>query len=166
MTAKYGNSKTSHEIDLFTEEYEIFGVPFTNEIQWITDKSFALINGCGTDCRYVTIFNVEKTKPIITRIDYYPKMTYGNYSSDNDSLYVKVDWDFGKYVKLSVMDTDSQREAKYDLPKSWNIGDETETGGQIYGIIYSLEVSNDSIMVTNRYEGVQLDTLKSKLNWD
>ncbi|NIK93597.1 hypothetical protein GZ212_15660 [Mangrovimonas sp. CR14] len=163
LTAEYGDSKSSYEIDLYTEQYKIFGIPFTNNIQWITENSFALINGCGTDCRYVTIFNVKNPEPIITRVDYYPKMAYGNFTSDNDSLYVKVDWDFGKYVKLSVVDTDSQREAKFNLPKCWNAGGGS---GQIYGIIWSMDISNDHITVANKYEDGELETLESKLLWE
>ena len=69
LTAEFGNQKIKHKIDLHTEEYQILGIPFTNQIEWITQKSFALVNGCGTACRYALIFNVDQEQPIITRIE-------------------------------------------------------------------------------------------------
>lgn len=64
LTAEFGNENKKHIIDLGKEEYKILAIPFTNQIEWITEKSFALINGCGTNCRYVLIFNTEMKKPI------------------------------------------------------------------------------------------------------
>ncbi|EDM42909.1 hypothetical protein SCB49_11452 [unidentified eubacterium SCB49] len=161
LTAEFGNENRKHTIDLKTEEYEMFGIPFTNKIEWITEKSFALINGCGTNCRYALIFNVENDKPIITPLDYYPTMTYGGFTSDNDSLYIKVDHDFGKYVKLEIIDTDTQKKSKMELPKFWNRG-----SGNIYSLIDEIMINNSEIKVVQKYEDERFDTRTKKLVWE
>ncbi|WP_166962504.1 hypothetical protein [Mangrovimonas sp. CR14] len=162
LIAEFGDETKKHTIDLKVEEYEMFGIPFTNQIEWITEKSFALIDGCGTNCRYVTIFNTTKSKPTITQVDYFPNMSYGNFESDNENLYVKVDWDFGKYIKLSIIDTDTQKQAKFDLPKCWTCEDET---GEIYGMLHSLTLKDNTIIVSRHSDNKEDDILSGELIW-
>jgi hypothetical protein len=161
LTAEFGNENIKHTIDLKTEEYQILGIPFTNQIEWITEKSFALVNGCGTNCRYALIFNVENEKPIITRIDYYPGMNYGGFEIDNDSLYVKVNHNFGKFVKLEIIDTDTQKKNDVNLPKHWNRG-----SGDIYALIDEIKIRKSEIKIIQKYEDNQFDTRTEKLVWE
>jgi hypothetical protein len=163
LTAEYGTQNEKYKLDLRNEEYKMLQTPFTNQIEWITDNSFALIDSCGTNCKYVIIFNTTKAKPIITRVDYFPDMSYGNFESDNDNLYVKVNWDFGKYVKLSIIDTDTQKQAKFDLPKCWTCADET---GEIYGMIHSITLKDNSILVSRVSENKEENILSGKLVWE
>jgi len=59
LIAEWGNDNLKNKIDLKKDEFTFLVLPFTNRIEWITDKSFVLVKGCGTNCRYVLIFNVE-----------------------------------------------------------------------------------------------------------
>lgn len=144
LTAEYGNENTKHTIDLNTEEFQILGIPFTNQIEWITEKSFAFINGCGTNCRYVLIFNTESEKPIVMPLEYYPEMKYADYKTDNPNLYIAVDENNGNLI---VIDTDSQKKAVLNLPKDWNRGN-----GQIYGIVDKIEIKNSNIRIVQNQE--------------
>lgn len=90
-------------------------------------------------------------------------MKYGNFETDNDNLYVKVDWDFGKYIKLSIIDTDTQRQAKFDLPKCWTCADGT---GEIFEMIYSMTLRNDKIIVCRNAENSIEDRLTGELIWE
>ncbi|WP_196890167.1 hypothetical protein [Aureivirga sp. CE67] len=147
LTAEFGNKNQNHRIDLKAKEYEILGIPFTNQIEWITEKSFALINGCGTNCRYVLIFNTESEKPIITPIEYYPGIKYVNYKTDNPNLYVAVEQNNDESLSLIIIDTDSQKTQKVNLPKHWNRGI-----GQIYGIVDEIEIKNTKIKIIQYQE--------------
>ena len=121
LTAEFGNETKKHKIDLKTDEYEMLGIPFTNQIEWITEKSFALLNGCGTNCRYVLIFNTE---------------------IDNS-------------LNLKIIETDSKKKEKVNLPKDWNRG-----SGQIYDIVDKIEIKNSKIKIVQYQE----NGIKKELN--
>ena len=147
LTAEYGNENKKHKIDLRTEEYQMLGIPFTNQIEWITEKSFALINGCGTNCRYVLIFNTESEKPIVMPIEYYPEIKYADYKTDNLNLYISVEQNNDNSLNLIIIETDSQKKDKVNLPKDWNRGI-----GQIYDIIDKIEIKNSKIKIVQYQE--------------
>ena len=123
LTAEYGNENKKHKIDLRTEEYQMLGIPFTNQIEWITEKSFALINGCGTNCRYVLIFNTESEKPIVTPIEYYPEIKqYQVVQNSLDSIEIRFitdkNFEFNDSILKQIKDkidiiTDSSLEIKF-----------------------------------------------------
>jgi len=155
LTAEFGNENIKHKIDLKTEEYQILGIPFTNQIEWITEKSFALINGCGTNCKYVLIFNTESEKPIVTPIEYYPEIKYADFKTDNPNLYTAVEQNNDNSLSLIIIETDSQKTEKVNLPKDWNRGI-----GQIYGIVDKIEIKNSKINVVQYQE----NGIKKELN--
>ena len=155
LTAEYGNENKKHKIDLRTEEYQMLGIPFTNQIEWITEKSFALINGCGTNCRYVLIFNTESEKPIVTPIEYYPEIKYADFKTDNPNLYIAVEQNNDNSLSLLIIETDSQKTEKVNLPKDWNRGI-----GQIYNIIDKIEIKNSKIKIVQYQE----NGIKKELN--
>lgn len=155
LTAEYGNKYKKFKIDLNTEEYRVLSIPFTNQIEWITEKSFALINGCGTNCRYVLIFNTESEKPILMPIEYYPEIKYANYITDNPNLYIAVEQDNNNSTDLLIIETDSQKTATVNLPKDWNRGN-----GQIYNIVDGIEIGNSKIKIIQYQE----QGIKKELN--
>lgn len=155
LTAEFGNENKKHKIDLKTEEYQMLGIPFTNQIEWITEKSFALINGCGTNCRYVLIFNTESEKPIVMPIEYYPEIKYADYKTDNLNLYISVEQNNDNSLNLIIIETDSQKKDKVNLPKDWNRGI-----GQIYNIIDKIEIKNSKIKIVQYQE----NGMKKELN--
>ncbi|WP_338378963.1 hypothetical protein [uncultured Flavobacterium sp.] len=149
LTAEFGNEKTKHTIDLKTKEYEMLGIPFTNEIEWITEKSFALINGCGTNCRYALIFNTELEKPIVMPIEFYPGIEYADYKTDNPNLYIAVNENHKNSASFIIVDTDSQKKLTLNIPKGWNRGN-----GSIYDILDKIEIKNSEIkIIQNRENG-------------
>ena len=147
LIAEFGNKNKKYKIDLKTEEYGILGIPFTNQIEWITEKSFALINGCGTNCRYVLIFNTESEKPIVMPIEYYPEINYADYITDNPNLYIAVEQNNDNSFNLIIIETDSQKMDKVNLPKDWNRGI-----GQIYSIVDKIEIKNSKIKIVQYQE--------------
>jgi len=156
LTAEFGNENNKHKINLKTEEYKILGIPFSNQIQWITEKSFALINGCGTNCRYVLIFNTESEKPIVMPIEYYPEIKYADYKTDNPNLYVAADENGENSLDLIIIETDTQKKEILCLPKDWNRGN-----GQIYGIVDKIEIKNSKIkIVQNQKNGNKKKLIK------
>ena len=155
LRAEFGNENQKHKIDLKTEEYGILGIPFSNQIEWITDKSFALINGCGTNCRYALIFNTELEKPIVTPIEYYPNIEYADFKTDNPNLYIAVEQDNNNSLNLLIIETDSQKTERVNLPKDWNRGI-----GQIYSIIDKIEIKNSKIKIVQYQE----NGMKKELN--
>ena len=155
LTAEFGNKNKKYKIDLKTEEYGMLGIPFTNQIGWITEKSFALINGCGTNCRYVLIFNTEWEKPIVMPIEYYPEIKYAEYRTDNPNLYIAVDQNNDNSLNLIIIETDSQTTDKVNLPKDWNRG-----VGQIYSIVDKIEIKNSEIKIVQYQE----NGMKKELN--
>ncbi|WP_299782695.1 hypothetical protein [uncultured Formosa sp.] len=161
LTAEFGNENKKYTIDLKTEEYQMLGIPFTNQIEWITEKSFALINGCGTNCRYVLIFNIESEKPIVMPIEYYPEIKYADYKTDNPNLYIAVSENNGNSLSLMVVETDSQKKAELSLPEDWNRGN-----GQIYGIIDKIEIKNSKIKILQNQENGKIKELNKKITWE
>ena len=155
LTAEFGNENKKHKIDLKTEEYQMLGIPFTNQIEWITEKSFALINGCGTNCRYVLIFNTESEKPIVMPIEYYPEIKHADYKTENRNLYISVEQNNDNSLNLIIIETDSQKKDKVNLPKDWNRGI-----GQIYNIIDKIEIKNSKIKIVQYQE----NGMKKELN--
>jgi hypothetical protein len=147
LTAEYGNEKIKHTIDLKTKEYEMLGIPFTNEIKWITDKSFALINGCGTNCRYALIFNTEMEKPIVMPIVFYPGIENADYKTDNPNLYIAVNKNHKNSASFIIVDTDSQKKSIVNFPKEWNRGI-----GSIDDIVDKIEIKNFEIKITQNQE--------------
>ena len=147
LTAEFGNENQKHIVDLKTEKYQMLGIPFTNQIEWITEKSFALINGCGTNCRYVLIFNTESEKPIVMPIEYYPEIKYADYKTDNPNLYIAINETNGNSLSLMVVDTDSQKKAIFNLPEDWNRGN-----GSIYNIVDAIKIENSIIRIVQRQE--------------
>lgn len=158
LTAEFGNVNKKHTIDLKTEEYQMLGIPFTNQIEWITEKSFALINGCGTNCRYVLIFNTESEKPIVMPIDYYPGIKYADYKTDNPNLYIAVNENNGNSLNLMIIETDSQKKEILNLSKDWNRG-----SGQIYGIVDKIEIKNSKIKIIQNRENGNKKELNKKI---
>ncbi|NRB84926.1 MAG: hypothetical protein HRU49_14335 [Winogradskyella sp.] len=155
LTAEFGNKNKKYKINLKTEEYGMLGIPFTNQIEWITEKSFALINGCGTNCMYVLIFNTESEKPIVMPVEYYPEIDYADYITDNPNLYIAVDQNNDNSLNLIIIETDSQKMDKVNLPKDWNRGI-----GQIYSIIDKIEIKNSKIKIVQYQE----NGMKKELN--
>lgn len=147
LTAEYGNEKTKHKIDLQTDEYQLFKIPFSNKIEWITEKSFALINGCGTACKYVMIFNVDNEKPIITTIEYYPEMKYADFKTDNPSLYIAVNENYKKSPSFVIIETDSQKIDTINLPNKWIRGI-----GSIFSIVDKIEIKGSEIYIEQNQE--------------
>ena len=158
LTAEFGNENIKHTIDLKTEEYQMLGIPFTNQIEWITEKSFALINGCGTNCRYILIFNTESEKPIVMPIEYYPEIKYADYKTDNPNLYIAVDENNENSLDLIIIETDSQKKDVLNLPKDWNRGN-----GQIYGIVDKIEIKNSEIKIVQNQENGNKKELNKKI---
>ena len=154
LTAEYGNENKKHKIDLRTEEYQMLGIPFTNQIEWITEKSFALINGCGTNCRYVLIFNTESEKPIVMPIEYYPEIKHADYKTENRNLYISVEQNNDNSLNLIIIETDSQKKDKVNLPKDWNRGI-----GQIYDIIDKIEIKNSNDIKFTPQNNVHYDSI-------
>ena len=158
LIAEFGNENIKHTIDLKTEEYQMLRIPFTNQIEWITEKSFALINGCGTNCRYVLIFNIESEKPIVMPIEYYPEIKYADYKTDNPNLYIAVDENNENSLDLIIIETDSQKKEVLNLPKDWNRGN-----GQIYGIVDKIEIKNSEIKIVQNQENGNKKELNKKI---
>ena len=155
LTAEFGNENKKHTIDLKTEEYQMLGIPFTNQIEWITEKSFALVNSCGTNCRYVLIFNTESEKPIVMPIEYYPNIKYADYKTDNPNLFIAVN---ENPLNLMIIETDSQKKAELNLPKDWNRGI-----CQIYSIIDRIEIKNLEIKIVQNQENGNIKELNRKI---
>ncbi|MGE5943273.1 MAG: hypothetical protein ACM31G_02930 [Flavobacteriales bacterium] len=147
LTAEFGNENIKHTIDLKTEEYQMLGIPFANQIEWITEKSFALINGCGTACKYVMIFNVDNEKPIIMAVEYYPEMKYADYKTDDLNLYIAVNENFDNIPSFVIVETDSQKSDTINLPKNWVRGI-----GSIFSIIDKIEIKDSEIYITQNQE--------------
>jgi hypothetical protein len=158
LTAEFGNENIKHTIDLKTEEYQMLGIPFSNQIEWITEKSFALINGCGTNCRYILIFNTESEKPIVMPIEYYPEIKYADYKTDNPNLYIAVDVNNENSLDLIIIETDSQKKDVLNLPKDWNRGN-----GHIYGIVDKIEIKNSEIKIVQNQENGNKKELNKKI---
>ncbi|MBL7559011.1 hypothetical protein JAO71_04265 [Olleya sp. YSTF-M6] len=161
LTAEFGNDNQKHTINLKTDEYQMLGIPFTNQIEWITEKSFALINGCGTNCRYVLIFNTELETPIVMPIEYYPEIKYADYKTDNPNLYISVNESKGNSLNLIIVETDSQKKVELNLPVDWNRGN-----GQIYGIIDKIEIKNSEIKILQNQENGNTKELNKKITWE
>ncbi|WP_373056230.1 hypothetical protein [Zunongwangia sp. H14] len=142
LTAEFGNAKEKYKVDLQTEEYGILTVPFTNQIKWITDKSFVLLNGCGTSCKYVTIFNVKFEKPIIMPVEYYSGITYAVYKTDNHNLYLAANSNYTNKPSFIIVDTDTQKKDTIELPESWNRGN-----GSIMSVIDKIKIKHSTIEV-------------------
>ncbi len=142
LTAEFGNGNKKHKVDLTTNEFKMLGIPFSNHIEWITSKSFALVNGCGTNCRYVLIFNTELEKPIVMPIDYYPNIPFPDFSTNNPNLYISTEQYDNDFLNLIIIDTDSQKKERVNLPKDWNRGN-----NNIYNIIDKIEIRDSLITI-------------------
>jgi len=153
LFAEYGNNGFKHKIDI--REIYYLNVPISNEVAWITDKSIALVDGCGTDCIYVLIFNVEQNNPFVHPIYYYPNMSYLDYETDNPNLYIAVNERSKKDYGLVIIDTDTQKKDTIYLPKNWARG-----LGSIYNIVDKVAIKNSIITFTQIEENKQGKTYK------
>lgn len=158
LTAEFGNQKIKHKVDLQTEEYLILGIPFTNQIEWITQKSFALVNGCGTACKYALIFNTDYDKPIITPIEYYPGIIYADFKTDNSNVYIAVNENTGDKPSFIIVETDSQKKDTINLPNDWIRG-----VGSIYSIVDKIEIKDSEIEVIQKQENGRTKKLNKKI---
>ena len=147
LTAEYGNENKKYTINLKTEEYGMLGIPFSNAIEWITDKSFALVNGCGTNCKYVLIFNIDREKAIVQPIEFYPGIEYADFKTDNSNLYIAVNEEHNDYPSFVIIDTDSQKKDTIDFPNNWIRG-----MGSIYTIVDKVKIENSKIEITQNQE--------------
>ncbi|HFC76664.1 MAG TPA: hypothetical protein ENJ27_00310 [Candidatus Moranbacteria bacterium] len=141
LTAEYGNTNLTKKIDLI--KHQILGIPFTNRIEWITEKSFALVNSCGTSCKYVLIFNISKEEPIIHPIEFYPGIEYADFKTDNPNLYIAVNEDDNNNPSFVIVDTDNQKKDTINLPNDWVRGI-----GSIFNIIDKIKIENSKIEIT------------------
>lgn len=158
LTAEFGNQETKRKIDLYTEDYQILGIPFTNQIEWITEKSFALVNGCGTTCRYVLIFNIDQEKPIITPIEYYPGIAYADFKTDNSNVYIAVNENARDIPSFVIVETDSQKKDTINLPNNWMRGI-----GSIFSIVDKIDIKDCKIEITQKQENGKTKTLNKKI---
>lgn len=147
LTAEFGNENNKHTIDLNTDEYQMLGIPFTNQIKWITEKSFALVNGCGTACKYVLIFNIDQKKPIIHPVEFYPEIEYADFKTDNPNLYIAVNENYDDIPSFVIVDTDSQRKDTINLPNDWVHG-----VGNILSVVDEVKIENSKIEITQNQE--------------
>ncbi len=158
LTAEFGNQKIKHKTDLYTEEYQILGIPFTNQIEWVTEKSFALVNGCGTACRYTLIFNVDQEQPIITPIEYYPGIIYADFKTDNPNLYIAVNENAGNTPSFVIVETDSQKKDTINLPNNWVRGI-----GSIFSIVDKIDIKDSNIEITQKQENGETKKLNKEI---
>jgi hypothetical protein len=159
LTAEFGNENKKQTIDLKTEQYQMLGIPFTNEIEWISEKSFALVNGCGTSCVYVLIFNIDQNEPIIQPIIFYPEIEYADFKTDNPNLYIAVNEDYLDNPSFVIVDTDSQKKDTINLPNDWVRGI-----GNIYSIVDKVLIKNSKIEIIQIQEKGKKKTVSESIN--
>lgn len=159
LTAEYGNEKINHKINLQSDKYKILGIPFTNQIEWITEKSFALVNGCGTSCKYVMIFNIDNEKPIIQPIEYYPEIEYADFKTDNPNLYIAVYNNYTNKPSFIIVDTDTQKKDTIKLSNNWN----RPGNGSIMSIVDKIKIENSEIKVIQILENGTQKLFKEKI---
>ena len=88
-------------------------------------------------------------------IEYYPEIKYADYKTDNLNLYISVEQNNDNSLNLIIIETDSQKKDKVNLPKDWNRGI-----GQIYNIIDKIEIKNSKIKIVQYQE----NGMKKELN--
>ena len=88
-------------------------------------------------------------------IEYYPEIKYADYKTDNPNLYIAVEQNNDNSLNLKIIETDSQKKEKVNLPKDWNRG-----SGQIYDIVDKIEIKNSKIKIVQYQE----NGIKKELN--
>ena len=157
LIAEWGNDNLKNKIDLKKDELTFLVLPFTNRIKWITDKSFALVKGCGTNCRYVIIFNIEDKKPFWMPIEYYPNMNYHSFITDNSNVYIATNQNDKVYPSFVVVDTDTQNTDTINFSKDW-------VKGAISYFVDSIKIENSIIEIRlNNQEG-KIKTFSKQLD--
>jgi hypothetical protein len=144
-----------HKSLLIGDEMIDFFTPFNAEIEWITNNSFGLVNGCGTNCRYAIIYNIQKDKPYWFDVLYYPNIGYFNYATDNNNLCIC----YSEYSKgntnLKIFDVDSQKSDTIMIPENWERG-----VGHVDYIIDSINIKNNKIEIFQFKEKIKLKRIK------
>ncbi len=155
LYAEWGNNKIKNKLNLKKGEFSFLNLPFDHTIEWITDKSFALVDGCGTNCRYVIIFNIEKVKPVWMPIEYYPNMKYSSFITDNSNLYIASNQSNKVYPSIIVVDTDTQKTDTLLFSKYW-------IKGQISYFIDNIKIKKNRIEIKiNNQEGENKTFIKN-----
>ncbi|MCB4799978.1 hypothetical protein [Neotamlana laminarinivorans] len=159
LTAVYGNEKIKNKINLLIEDYQITRIPFSNKVNWITEKSFAIVYACGTGCINVIIFNIEKEKPLIQTILYYPSDEYLDFETDNPNLYIASIGNIEDNPSFVIIDTDTQKKDTINLPKKWIRG-----LGTIYNIVDKLKIENSIIEIIQNQEKGEIKKIQETIH--
>ncbi|BDD05582.1 hypothetical protein [Aureibacter tunicatorum] len=152
LVAEYGNSKVEHVFNLDSKGFELINIPFHNQIEWITDDSFALVENCGVNCIYALIFNTHKEKPILTSLLYYPRLKHANFITDNNNYYATFNLSTSK-PSFIIVDTDSQKKDTINIPETW-----IRSIGSIPSIIDSVKIKNNRIEIVQIIDSITTRT--------
>lgn len=155
IEAEWGKGKIMHKSLLIGDNAIKFITPFNAKIEWTTNNSFGLVDGCGTNCRYAIIYNIQKCKPYWFDVLYYPNIDYFNYTTDNNSLCVCYSEHFKVNRKLKIFDVDSQKKDTITIPKDWDRG-----VGFIDNIIDSINIKSNQIEIFQFKERIKSKKVK------
>jgi len=140
LTAEYGDKRIKNKVNLRGEKYGILRSP--SNVHWITEKSFCIVGGCGAECKYVLIFNIDRKEPLIEQILYYPKIGFNDFETDNPNLYIAVNDNYEGGSSFVIVDTDSQKRDTVSIPNNWIRG-----LGTIFSIVDKIKIKNSKIYV-------------------
>src|SRR5690606_35283854 len=89
IIANWGNDNLSHDFSFQNDtSFDFIGPPFSSEFFWSTKNSICFPKGCGQICMYGLIFNSKNKKPFLTELAFFPNMSFSNFVSDNNDLYL------------------------------------------------------------------------------
>ncbi|WP_157821992.1 hypothetical protein [Tenacibaculum sp. Bg11-29] len=157
LIAEYGNKKIKHKVSLRGEKYRLLRA--SSSVEWITEKSFSVVGGCGSGCKYVMIFNIDSKEPLIEEALYYPKYEgQTSFETDNRNLYIAVNKKNKDGLSFVIVDTDSQKRDIISLPKKWN-----RDLGTIFSVVDKIKIKNSKIDVYQNQENGEIKKVSKKI---
>ncbi|MBI1286490.1 MAG: hypothetical protein GC178_02825 [Flavobacteriales bacterium] len=111
LSCRWGNDSVARFQSNVRSHPKIFIGSIPSKLSWSTRNSLVVTNGCGTNCTYAVFFNFQSDSVRWSTVDYYPRIPYQTYRTDNDSLYVKHD----KNNRWVIADTESWQTDTFEL---------------------------------------------------
>ena len=159
ITAEYGTEKIRHKIDLLpVVKHHTHHLPFYTKVNWISEKSFAIVDGCGTECIFAIIFNIEKDKPYIQPILYYPNKANSDFKTDNPNLCIAPIAAYGNTPSFIIVDIDSQKKDTINLPNHW-----LRELNTIYNCVDQIKIEKSKIEITQNQDNGKIKKMQKEI---
>ncbi|MBL7839551.1 MAG: hypothetical protein JNJ75_05385 [Cyclobacteriaceae bacterium] len=140
LFAEWGLGKEKHKVDLgnFEQGYLVGDTDF--QVSWTTKNAFVLKKSCGTDCSYVLVFDVRKSRPYWLNTDVTPDNQDDQFFIDNKALVVS--FSDTTYFEVKIQDLETGKKCTFQLPEYWARG-----VGRFHDIVDSLTVKGDLLSI-------------------